>query len=76
MVIDARFDHANEIATGHVKFERAGVPRQFVIHERYFARDEIASGLAAAGFSLESQEAWSPFPLGGLGKAWWVARLG
>ena len=30
----------------------------------------------AAGFRVEAQEAWSPFPIGGLGKVWWVARLG
>ena len=30
----------------------------------------------AAGFAVEHDEAWSPFPIGGLGKTWWVARLG
>jgi len=76
MLVDARFDDANGIATGRVTFERAGAARRFVIQERYFARDEIAAALAAAGFRVEAQEAWSPFPIGGLGKAWWVARLG
>jgi SAM-dependent methyltransferase len=75
MVIDARYDRANALATGHVKLERAGTTQRFVIHQRYFAREVIAGGLAAAGFQVESQEAWSPFPVGGLGKAWWVARL-
>lgn len=76
MVVDARFDRANELATGHVKLERGGATHRFVIHQRYFAREEIAARLAAAGFQLEAHEAWSPFPVGGLGKAWWVARLG
>jgi SAM-dependent methyltransferase len=75
MVVDARFDRASGRATGHVKLERDGVTRRFVIHQRYFTREEIAAGLAAAGFQVESQEAWSPFPVGGLGKAWWVGRL-
>jgi SAM-dependent methyltransferase len=75
MSIDARFDRANELATGQVTFERAGASRRFVIHERYFAREDIAAALATAGFQVEAQEAWSPFPIGGLGKAWWVARL-
>jgi hypothetical protein len=23
---------------------------------------------------VEEEEDWSPFPIGGLGKVWWVAR--
>ena len=76
MLVEARFDRANAIATGQVTFDRDGATRRFVIRERYFARDEIAAALGAAGFRVEAQEAWSPFPIGGLGKAWWVARLG
>jgi SAM-dependent methyltransferase len=76
MLIDASFDRANDTATGDVTFERAGVTRRFVIRERYFARDDLAAALATAGFRVEAHEAWSPFPIGGLGKAWWVARLG
>ena len=33
-----------------------------------------AAALAAAGFAVEQEEAWSPFPIGGLGKTWWTAR--
>jgi SAM-dependent methyltransferase len=76
MLVDARFDRANAIATGQVTFERAGATQRFVIRERYFARDEITAALGATGFRVEAQDAWSPFPIGGLGKAWWVARLG
>jgi hypothetical protein len=81
MLVDAHFDRAKALATGEVTFERtigerAGTERRYVIRERYFARDEIAAALDAAGFEVEAQEAWSPFPIGGLGKAWWVARLG
>jgi len=61
--------------TGDVTFERQGVSQRFVIRERYFARDEIGAALAGAGFAIEQEEAWSPFPVGGLGKAWWSARL-
>ena len=42
---------ANAIATGHVKLERAGLTQRFVIHERYFGREEVAAGLDAAGFA-------------------------
>ena len=76
MDIDAGFDHTTEIATGDVTFERGGVVSHFQIRERYFSRDEIAATLGATGFAIEQEEAWSPFPVGGLGKAWWSARLG
>ena len=76
LLIDARFDRGNALATGHVKLERAGLSQRFVIHERYFGREEVTAGLDAAGFQLEAHEAWTPFPIGGPGKAWWVARLG
>ena len=76
LLVDARYDRANALATGQVTLERAGITRRFVIHQRYFGREEVAAGLDAAGFQLETHEAWSPFPIGGLGKAWWVARLG
>ena len=75
MVVDAHFDATSEVATGDVTFERQGVSHRFVIRERYFARDEIGAALAGAGFAIEQEEAWSPFPVGGLGKAWWSARL-
>jgi SAM-dependent methyltransferase len=76
MLVDASFDPASELATGDVTFERGGITRRFTIRERYFSRDEIGAALAAAGFRIEQEEAWSPFPVGGLGKAWWSARLG
>jgi len=75
MDLDAGFDRKTEIATGDVTFERGGVTGHFQIRERYFSRDEIAAALASTGFTIEQEEAWSPFPVGGLGKAWWSARL-
>jgi SAM-dependent methyltransferase len=75
MLIEASFDPDSEIATGEVTFERGGITRRLRIRERYFGREEIAAALAAGGFEVEQEEAWSPFPVGGLGKTWWVARL-
>jgi len=76
MIIKAGFDRRRDVATGAVTLERAGVMDRFLIRERYFRREEIERALAGAGFVIEQQEAWSPFPVGGLGKAWWAARLG
>jgi SAM-dependent methyltransferase len=75
MAIDAGFDRASEIATADVTFERDGRTGHFQIRERYFGRDDIADALSAAGFTVEEEEDWSPFPIGGLGKIWWAARL-
>jgi SAM-dependent methyltransferase len=75
MELDADFDPTTEIATGYVTFKRDRVTRLFQIHERYFGREEIVAALAAAGFSVEHEEPWDPFPVGGLGKTWWAARL-
>ena len=75
MLVDARFDRAREIATGEITFERAGITRRFMIQERYFGREAVTAALAAAGFDVEAEEPWSPFPVGGLGKDWWLARL-
>jgi len=75
MVVDADFDATRALATGDVTVDRLGVRRSFVIRERYFGREEIGAALAAAGFAIEQEEAWSPFPIGGAGKAWWSARL-
>ena len=75
MAVDAGFDRRTLIATGDVTFERGGRTHHFQIRERYFDRDEVAAALAAAGFTVEQEEGWSPFPIGGLGKAWWSARL-
>jgi SAM-dependent methyltransferase len=74
MYIDARYDRRSEVATGNVTFERGGRTRRFRIRERYFSGDAITAALATAGFAVEHEEAWQPFPVGGLGKAWWVAR--
>jgi SAM-dependent methyltransferase len=76
MEIDAGFDRATEIATADVTVERGGRTGHFQIRERYFGRDDVADALAAAGFAIEEEEDWSPFPIGGLGKIWWAARLG
>jgi SAM-dependent methyltransferase len=76
MAIDAGFDRATEIATAAVTFEREGRTRHFQIRERYFGRDDIADALLAAGFAVVEETDWSPFPIGGLGKIWWAARLG
>jgi SAM-dependent methyltransferase len=73
--IDAGFDRSSEIATADVTVERGGRTGHFQIRERYFGRDDIADALLAAGFAIEEEEDWSPFPIGGLGKVWWVARL-
>jgi SAM-dependent methyltransferase len=75
MLLDADFDPTRELATGEVTFDRGGITRRFQIHERYFAREEIVAALAGSGFDLEQEEPWDPFPVGGLGKTWWVARL-
>lgn len=75
MAIDADFDRTTELATADVTFTRGGQTGHFQIRERYFSRDQIRAALAAAGFAVEQEEAWSPFPVGGLGKAWWSARL-
>jgi SAM-dependent methyltransferase len=74
MLVDASFDATTEIATADVTLERDGVSRQFEIQERYFGRKVIRAALAAAGFAVEEEEEWSPFPVGGLGKTWWTAR--
>ena len=66
----------NRVATADVTLERGGRTGGFLIHERYFGRDEIAAALLAAGFAIEAEANWSPFPIGGLGKTWWAARLG
>ena len=76
MSIDAGFDRATEIATADVTVERGGRTGHFQIRERYFGRDDIADALLAAGFAVEEEQDWSPFPIGGLGKIWWAARLG
>jgi hypothetical protein len=57
-----------------VTLERDGGIRRFEIQERYFGSADIRAALAAAGFSVEREEEWSPFPVGGLGKVWWTAR--
>jgi hypothetical protein len=75
MLVDARYDRSRALATGQVTFERGGITRRFVIQERYFGPEAVTAALAAAGFDVETQEAWSPFPVGGLGKDWWLARL-
>ena len=75
MILEARFDRAREVATGDITLEHGTVTGRYRIRERYFPRAEIQTALASAGFAVEQQEAWSPFPLGGLGKAWWTARL-
>jgi SAM-dependent methyltransferase len=74
MLVDASFDATSEIATADVTLKRDGVTRRFEIQERYFGREEIRAALAAAGFAVEQEEEWSPFPVGGLGKTWWTAR--
>jgi SAM-dependent methyltransferase len=74
MLVDAGFDPASEIATADVTLERDGTTRRFQIHERYFGHQAISTALGAAGFTVEREENWSPFPIGGLGKVWWVAR--
>ena len=74
MLVEASFDPDREIATGDVTLEREGVTRRFEIKERYFGPEAVAAALDAAGFTVEHEEAWSPFPIGGLGKSWWVAR--
>ena len=74
MLIDAGFDAGSEIATADVTLERGGVTRRFEIHERYFGREAIRAALAGAGFAVEQEEEWQPFPIGGLGKIWWTAR--
>ena len=76
MEIDAGFDRATEIATADVTVERGGRTGHFQIRERYFSRDDVADALVGAGFAVEEEEEWSPFPIGGLGKTWWAARLG
>jgi SAM-dependent methyltransferase len=75
MAIDAGFDRSTEIATADVTFSRGGRTHHYQIRERYFGRDEIAAALGGAGFTVEQEDAWSPFPIGGLGKTWWAARL-
>jgi SAM-dependent methyltransferase len=74
MLVDASFDPAREIATANVTLERDGATRRFQIRQRYFGREAVAAALGAAGFTVEREEDWSPFPIGGLGKVWWVAR--
>lgn len=75
MILEARFDRTREVATGEIILERGTFKGRYRIRERYFPRAEIQTALAGAGFAVEQQEGWSPFPLGGLGKAWWTARL-
>jgi SAM-dependent methyltransferase len=75
LVVDADFDLTTEIATAKMTIERDGRIAHHEVRERYFARDAIAAALVAAGFIVEKSEAWSPFPVGSLGKAWWEARL-
>ena len=75
MLIDASFNAATEIATADVTLERDGIRRRFEIQERYFGREEVRAALAAAGLAVEQEEEWSPFPVGGLGKIWWTARV-
>ena len=76
MSLDTCFDSQRGIAVADVKLKRGGATRRFKIHQRYFDRYEINAALLAAGFTPEQEHAWIPFPVGGLGKTWWSARLG
>src|SRR4029453_16183144 len=75
MLLDTRFDSERRLAIGDVKLKREGATRRFQIRQRYFDRDEINSALLATGFTPEQEQAWIPFPVGGMGKTWWSARL-
>ena len=73
--IDARFDAGDrDRDRGRDARARRRRPAGSRSSERYFGREEVRAALAAAGFAVEQEEEWSPFPVGGLGKTWWTAR--
>jgi SAM-dependent methyltransferase len=74
LTIDARFDERSSRGAASVRITSPRSSGRFQLIERLFEDEEVLSGLAAAGLTVEGKEPWCPFEMDVPGKTWWIAR--
>jgi SAM-dependent methyltransferase len=74
VTVDAQFDPHTTLGTAEITIVRPGFRRTFRLTERLFTEQEVQRRLAAAGFTVERADPWSPFPWDAPGKTLVVGR--
>lgn len=75
ITVETRYEDQARAGHADVTIVRGGAtPVHARLTERCYPNDELRQALGGAGFTVEVEEAWSPFRIDAPGKTWWITR--